>query len=84
LTVTIKLADSTLERLAKGDGILFLGAGASRTATGPTKMKGLTGNELRDLLCDKFLSGNKKDKPLAYIGDLVKSEVGILELQRYV
>ncbi len=81
---TIKLADATLERLAKGDGILFLGAGASRAATGPGGLKGLSGNDLRDLLCDKFLAGEKKDKQLAYVGDLVKSEVGILDMQRYV
>lgn len=81
---SIKLADITLERLAKGDGILFLGAGSSRSATGTAGQKGLSGNELRDLLCDKFLAGKKKDKQLAYIGDLVKSQVGILEMQRYV
>lgn len=84
MTGTTKLADATLERLAKGDGILFLGAGASRTASGPGGLKGLSGKELRDLLCDEFLKGEKKDRPLAYVGDLVKSEVGILDMQRYV
>lgn len=84
MTGTIKLADTILERLAKGDGILFLGAGASRAATSPDGRKGLSGNDLKDLLCDKFLAGNKKDKSLAYVGDLVKSEVGILDMQRYV
>lgn len=84
MTGTIKLADATLERLAKGEGILFVGAGASRAATGPAGLKGLSGNDLRDLLCDRFLKGEKKDKQLAYVGDLVKSEVGILDMQRYV
>ena len=84
MTGTIKLADATLERLAKGDGILFLGAGASHAATGPGGLKGLSSNDLRDLLCNKFLTGEKKDKQLAYVGDLVKSAVGILEMQRYV
>ena len=84
MTPTINLADATLERLAKGDGILFLGSGASRVASGPGGLKGLSGNELRDLLCDRFLGGMKKDRQLAYVGDLVKSEVGILDMQRYV
>jgi len=84
MTGTIKLSDATIDRLIKGEAILFLGAGASRMASGPGGLRGLSGNELRDAICDKFLGGTKKDKQLAYIGDLAKSEVGLLEMQRFV
>lgn len=81
---TIKLSDATIDRLIRGEAILFLGAGASREARGPGGLRGLSGNELRDAISDKFLGGTKKDKQLAYVAELAKSEVGILEMQRFV
>jgi hypothetical protein len=48
------------EQILAGRAVLFLGAGASIPATGANGKTGLSGNALRDKLCDKFLGGVKR------------------------
>lgn len=64
--------------------ILFLGAGASFGATHPKADKVPLGNALRDMICDKFLGGSLKDRPLTAVAAYAAAEVGLLSLQRYV
>lgn len=79
-----KIPPFTMDLLAKGDAILFLGSGASfecRTAEGK---QALMANDLRDSLCDTFLGGEGKKKSLQTVGDLSKSAAGILDMQRHI
>lgn len=52
------------EQILAGRAVLFLGAGATIPATGSNGRTGLSGNALRDKLCEKFLGGEGKGRPL--------------------
>ncbi len=64
--------------------VLFLGAGASRDAKHPEGKKIPQGYKLRDLICDRFLNGELKTKPLGYAVSLAAKQAGISEFQRYI
>lgn len=73
------LSEYLLNQILNGKAILFLGAGASLEAlSADLKFKGLTGNQLRDLICDEFLSGKSKTKNLSYVGAVVKDLAGMV------
>ena len=61
----------------------FLGAGALVGATLDGETVPL-GNELRDILCDKFLEGNYKNESLQYVSDLCISDTGSIAVQRFI
>jgi hypothetical protein len=69
------------EKVRNGEAILFLGAGATRGASGPRGEKPLSGNELRDVLADRFLGGALKDKPLAQVAEYAKAESSLVDVQ---
>lgn len=69
------------EKVRNGEAILFLGAGATRGALGPRGEKPLSGNELRDVLADRFLGGALKDKPLAQVAEYAKAESSLVDVQ---
>jgi tetratricopeptide (TPR) repeat protein len=71
-------------QIRDGRVILFLGAGASRDAKDGTGRKAPSGNELRDLLCDRFLGGKHKDLPLDQVGDYAISESDLVTVQEYL
>ena len=64
--------------------VLFLGAGASSNAKHPTNKIIPQGNDLRDLICDKFLGGELKDKSLNTIADMAVSETSLHKFQTYI
>ena len=64
--------------------MLFLGAGASRDARHPEGKKIPQSYKLRDLICDRFLNGELKTKPLGYVVSLAAKQAGISEFQRYI
>ncbi|WP_227460717.1 SIR2 family protein [Cupriavidus pauculus] len=73
------------EQIVAGNAVLFLGAGASLDAVAADgHHKGLTGNQLRDLLCDRFLGGRSKGKALNYVAELCMSQAGIVPVHQYV
>lgn len=72
------------DKVSVGQAILFLGAGASMSAIGSQNQKPLTGNQLRDALCAKFLNGEEKSKPLVQVADYAKHEAGFLEVQAFI
>ena len=74
------LSDAVRDGLA----ILFLGAGASLGARHPEGKKIPQTSMLRDLLCDKFLDGKLKDRPLAEIAQYCENEIGLVALQNYI
>jgi tetratricopeptide (TPR) repeat protein len=72
------------DNIRNGDAILFLGAGAVRGAKGPHGEKPPNGLELRDLISDKFLGGQNKDKPLARVAEYAKNESSLNHVQSYI
>jgi len=73
-----------LNAALRGDVILFLGAGAS---VGASHQKGNNmpkGEQLRDLLCDKFLGKKFKDRDLAEVSQYSESESSRTEVQQYI
>ncbi|AYG59689.1 SIR2 family protein [Rhizobium jaguaris] len=78
------LPSALVDAVRAGDAMLFLGAGASRGAKHPKGINPPNGNQLRDLLCDKFLNGKLKDRSLASVGQYCVTEVGLNPLQTYI
>lgn len=72
------------EQILSGQAVLFLGAGASISATGPNGVHGLSGNQLRDKLCDKFLGGTSKGRPLNFVADKCMSVASMGHVHRYL
>lgn len=74
-----------VEQIRAGKAILFLGAGASIGATASTLPKTPpSGNELGNLLSDKFLGGDSKDKSLSLIGEYCIAESDLRTVQHYI
>ena len=62
----------------------FLGAGASHHAKHPKGDQIPEGDRLRDLICDKFLAGKLKQKPLNAVAAMAASEAGLSAFQKYI
>lgn len=78
------LTPSLIESIQRGDAILFLGAGATFGAKGPKGEEAPSGERLRDGLCDRFLGGALKSKPLSQVAELAKNEAGLPAVQQYI
>jgi hypothetical protein len=78
------LSATLLSAVREQRAILFLGAGASHGAKGPPGQNIPQGDALRDKLCDKFLGGDLKDKPLLAVASIAASEVGLIQMQKYI
>lgn len=72
------------EQIAGVNAVLFLGAGASIPAVGKSTGKGMSGKQLSDKLCDKFLGGESKSKPLNYVADRCFTAAGMGPVHRYL
>lgn len=71
--------------ILRGNAILFLGAGASIPATSADgKIKGLSGNQLKENLCEEFLGGQGKNKSLSYISSLITNDAGLTNLHDHI
>jgi tetratricopeptide (TPR) repeat protein len=75
---------SLLNAVREQRAILFLGAGASIGAKSATGEGIPIGDKLRDKLCDKFLGGELKDKPLVAVAAITAEEVGLIQMQKYI
>ena len=74
-----------IEQIRAGKAILFLGAGASYGATASTEPKTPPlGKKLGDLLSDKFLGGDSKDKSLSVIGEYSIDASDLRTTQDYI
>lgn len=72
------------DQILAGQAVLFLGAGASIAATGQNGQHGLSGTQLKDKLCDKFLGGASKSRPLNYVADRCMSVAGMGAVHRHL
>ena len=74
-----------IQQVLAGKAILFLGAGASYGATSKTPPTAPPlGRQLGDLLSDKFLGGDSKDKPLTMIAEYCIDATDLRTVQRYI
>lgn len=74
-----------VEQIRVGKAILFLGAGASYGATATTEPKNPPlGKKLGELLSDKFLGGDSKDKSLSIIGEYSIDASDLRTTQEYI
>jgi tetratricopeptide (TPR) repeat protein len=64
--------------------ILFLGAGAVADAPHPKGHHIPLGDALRDMISDRFLGGNLKNRPLTAVSAMAASEVGLIPFQKYI
>ncbi len=74
------LKDAVKEQRA----VLFLGAGASYNAKHPKGDEIPQGDNLRKLICQKFLGGKLMQKPLNAIAAMAANEAGRTEFQSYI
>lgn len=73
-----------IEEIRRGRVVLLLGAGASLGSKNNKGQSPPTGNQLRDALADRFLAGNYKDSPLAWVAELAISETDLARVQDFI
>lgn len=73
-----------LDQLKKGQVVLFLGSGASIGAEHPENMRPPVGNQLADIIAEKFLGEEFKGTPLDRIAELAISETDITTVQEFI
>ena len=73
-----------LGQIAKGEAILFLGAGAIKGASGSDDKQALTGDQLRDIISDRYLHGELKERSLPEVAELAKNESSLVDVQEEI
>ncbi|MGH8274160.1 MAG: SIR2 family protein [Gammaproteobacteria bacterium] len=72
------------DAICKGDAVLFLGAGANQGAINRDGREAPDGNGLKDAICENFLGGRLKDKPLHTVAELAKNEADLRAVQEFI
>ena len=80
----IDIAPALVDAIKEQRAVLFLGAGASNHAKHPKGDQIPEGGRLRDLICDKFLAGKLKERPLNAVAAMAASEAGLSNFQKYI
>ena len=80
----MKLPPALTEQIREGNGILFLGAGASLGATTPAGKAVPDTAELTVALANRFLGGEDADKPLSVVAELAISESDLTTVQQHI
>jgi len=80
----LDIAPALVDAIKEQRAVLFLGAGASNHAKHPKGDQIPEGDRLRDLICDKFLAGKLKQKPLNAVAAMAASEAGLSAFQKYI
>ena len=73
-----------IDAIREERAVLFLGSGASIQALHPTGERIPQADKLRDLICDEFLGGKLKEKPLSAVSAMATTEAGLLGFQEYI
>lgn len=73
-----------VEQIKAKNVILFLGAGASFGALHPAGLKMPNGQELADLIAEKYLGESYKGKNLSYVSELAINESSLFDVQHYI
>lgn len=82
--MSLNLPPNLISAVTEQRAVLFLGAGASRQAKHPQGTKIPQGEQLRDLISDKFLGGELKQKTLTTVSAMAASEAGLADFQRWI
>lgn len=77
------LSPTLIDKVRKGKIVLFLGSGALYGANLPNKKIPL-GNDLRDIICERFLNDSFKEADLAHVAAMAISQAGLFEVQDYI
>jgi hypothetical protein len=80
----IDIAPALVDAIKEQRVVLFLGSGASRGAKHPTGDQIPQGDPLRDLICDRFLGSQLKERPLNAVAAFAANEVGLTAFQSYI
>ena len=73
-----------LDQIRSAQIVLFLGAGASRDALHKENKQPPIGQQLGDLLADKFLGDEFRGRPLAQVAELAISESDLITVQKFI
>src|ERR1043165_4126333 len=80
----MEIPNLLVEQIRDGQVVLFLGAGASIGALHKDNKKPPVGQQLADLIADKFLSPAFHNHPLAQVAELAISEADLFTVQEYI
>ena len=80
----VNIPAALIDAIKDQRAVLFLGAGASQQAKHPKGERIPQGDRLRGMICDKFLGGALKDKPLPAVAEYAASETGLSRFQEYI
>lgn len=78
------LPSQVIEKVRRGKVVLFLGSGALHGASLPDGRHIPLGNQLRDILCDEFLTEAFKNDDLAHVGAMAISETSLFDVQDFI
>jgi hypothetical protein len=79
-----EIVPTLVDAIREQRAVLFLGAGASWHAKHPKGDQIPQGDRLRDLICDKFLGGKLKERPLSAVAAIAANEAGFAAFQQYI
>ena len=80
----VDIPPTLINAIREERAVLFLGAGASIEAKHPKGERIPQGDKLRDLICDKFLGGGLKERPLHSVAMMAASEAGDSNFDEYI
>lgn len=80
----MEIPGSLENNVKEGKVILFLGAGASKPSLNAKGNNAPNGNELRDLICDRFLGGKYKDQSLSQVSGYAINETDLRTVQDFI
>ena len=80
----MNLPSSLIDLVRRGRTVLFLGAGASRKARTPEGKEAPLGDELRNRIGERFLTGDYSSESLAWVAELAISATDRFAVQDFV
>jgi len=78
------LQENLVRQVRQGRAVLFLGAGASLGARTPDKREPPLGDELRNRVAERFLTGDYSSENLAWVTELAISATDLFEVQDFI
>ena len=78
------LSKAVVDIIREGRAFLFLGAGASRDSLHPKSIEPPNGQQLAELIADKFLGHEFRDRSLAQVAELAISECDLFTVQEFI
>ena len=73
-----------IDNIRDGQVVLFLGAGASKGAIHHENKQPPDTKKLAEMICDKFLGKEYRDRPLSQIAELAISETDLFTVQEFI